>query len=518
MPLTPPHGGCFDMMTESTRPTVTGNFQKTPFAHILVYLFQRQISGTLLIRNTSADEVLWFEKGAPSAASFTFAPADMRSGILELFNKPLSYAFHENAYLIRGAAQFAGKLSPLALIHASLRKGKREDVISTVLNRLQGKMLSVRRDLSKEEFEFDQAEQALVTALQMAPFTLDQALARGLLPTEDARRLLYLLAIAKALVAVTEAPASTHSEPVKEARRPSQVVMPPKRRPASLTMPMAQPTFRAQSKRPPARVALATPEAPPRLTPELTTRWQEITGLYQRLDEMTYYDILEISPRASADDASKAYMKLAKRWHPDRLPSMFGDLLEHMREIFRYLTEAHETLSSDNKRLEYEQLVKSGLGSPASQKRMLETLDSATEVQRADVLLQQRLYNEALVHAETAINLTPKDADAHVAYASALYNLHADSKEVPFDDMLKSLNIALDDNSKHERAHYYKGLILKRMGKTKEALAHFKLTLQINPRNVDAAREIRLATLRKESIQPGRPGSGGSLFGKLFKK
>jgi curved DNA-binding protein CbpA len=35
---------------------------------------------------------------------------------------------------------------------------------------------------------------------------------------------------------------------------------------------------------------------------------------------VTYYDILNLSPRATDDDVRRAYRTLALRWHPDRNP------------------------------------------------------------------------------------------------------------------------------------------------------------------------------------------------------
>lgn len=35
---------------------------------------------------------------------------------------------------------------------------------------------------------------------------------------------------------------------------------------------------------------------------------------------VTYYDILNLSPRATDDDVRRAYRALALRWHPDRNP------------------------------------------------------------------------------------------------------------------------------------------------------------------------------------------------------
>ena len=87
------------------------------------------------------------------------------------------------------------------------------------------------------------------------------------------------------------------------------------------------------------------------------------------------------------------------------------------------------------------------------------------------------------------------------------------NEPAPFDDMIRSLDRALKANPRNERAHFYKGTILKRMKRDNEAIRHFKQAVDINPRNVDAAREVRIADMRRDSKPP--PGQGG-ILSRLF--
>ena len=76
---------------------------------------------------------------------------------------------------------------------------------------------------------------------------------------------------------------------------------------------------------------------------------------------------------------------------------------------------------------------------------------------------------------------------------------------------------------RYERALFYRGTLLKRSGRLEKALHDFRLAAQINPRNVDATREVRLYEMRKRSASAAKreaaaPPSSTGLFGKLFKK
>ena len=54
-------------MTQEIKPIAEGCFSKTPFAHILVYLFEKQLSGTLTIQHEKANLRIYVRNGKPAA-------------------------------------------------------------------------------------------------------------------------------------------------------------------------------------------------------------------------------------------------------------------------------------------------------------------------------------------------------------------------------------------------------------------------------------------------------------------
>jgi molecular chaperone DnaJ len=67
------------------------------------------------------------------------------------------------------------------------------------------------------------------------------------------------------------------------------------------------------------------------------------------MSDKDYYDILEVSKTASADDIKKAFRRLAMQYHPDRNP---GD--KEAEAKFKEINEAYEVLKDDQKRAAYD--------------------------------------------------------------------------------------------------------------------------------------------------------------------
>ncbi|MFA5620310.1 MAG: molecular chaperone DnaJ [Weeksellaceae bacterium] len=70
-----------------------------------------------------------------------------------------------------------------------------------------------------------------------------------------------------------------------------------------------------------------------------------------------YYEILEVSKSASAEEIKKGYRKQALKYHPDRNPGDKG-----AEDKFKEAAEAYEVLSDPNKRQRYDQFGHAGVG------------------------------------------------------------------------------------------------------------------------------------------------------------
>lgn len=67
-----------------------------------------------------------------------------------------------------------------------------------------------------------------------------------------------------------------------------------------------------------------------------------------------YYELLGIKREASEDEIRKAYMKLAKKWHPDRHSSESEEEQKAATEKFKEISQAYSVLSDPEKRQHYD--------------------------------------------------------------------------------------------------------------------------------------------------------------------
>ena len=83
-----------------------------------------------------------------------------------------------------------------------------------------------------------------------------------------------------------------------------------------------------------------------------------------------------------------------------------------------------------------------------------------------------------------------------------------------YDDIINIFDDILKTDAMYERCLYYRGVLLKRSGREEKAIRDFRMVVQLNPKNIDAVREVRLHQMRRDKKRKDEAG----LIGKIFKK
>jgi curved DNA-binding protein CbpA len=279
------------------------------------------------------------------------------------------------------------------------------------------------------------------------------------------------------------------------------------------------------------------PPPPPPLTPQHEARKAEILLRLKAIKGEDYFQMLGISHEATSEQIQQAFLPLAKTWHPDRLPAALHDVRDACATIFSHLSEAHQTLVDPQRRANYMHLLKDGGATPDEQEQVQAVLEAATNFQKAEFFLRRGDLREAEALCRKAIEADPKPAE-YLAMRAWLESLKPENQAPkPTADRIAMLDTAIATNERLERAYFYRGMLYKRIGNHHAAVRDFRQAAELNPRNLDAVREVRLFEMRKNrgslppppaedkgrqstrpSPRPAAPPRADGLFGKLFKK
>jgi curved DNA-binding protein CbpA len=259
------------------------------------------------------------------------------------------------------------------------------------------------------------------------------------------------------------------------------------------------------------------PQAAP-LSAELTQLMDEIRELSESIGSLNYYEILGVPPDAPKAVIQGAFFQLAKRWHPDRVPAQVGELKADATRVFSRMSEAHQVLTDDRLRVEYNDVLKEGGASAGEQDEIQAVLRAATAFQKAEVFLKRNNLKAAEEHARTAIENDPSQAD-YVALYTWIQAQKSDLDGQTLEQLIARLDGAVNSEPENLRSRWYRGQLLKRAGNYDAAMKDFRFIAERDPKHLDATREIRLFEMRRQALRntptgarpsssnPPRPGS-----------
>lgn len=242
-----------------------------------------------------------------------------------------------------------------------------------------------------------------------------------------------------------------------------------------------------------------------------------VDELRRRLESapsQTYYELLDVGVDAPKTAIQSAFLSLAKDWHPDRLPPALKDYRELAGKLFSRYTEAHQVLSDDDRRAEYSKKLETGEGDEDERKLVEQALRATTYFQKAEVLLRKNDLAGAREYARLAMEDDPDQVDYLAFHAWAESHDPERVRTQRYDDLVKMLSMALKSQENHKRARTYRAQLLKRSGRIREAMKDFRWLAESDRRNVEARREIRLYEMRRKThgsfSDPPESGSGSA--------
>jgi hypothetical protein len=625
----------FEERADGLSPTAQGSLRKTPLVHLLVYLLDQRLNGTVVF-TTPAGELSAFEcdTGVPGKVrvpqgiapldevllSIGLAEADVlersvrsieQNGELlgthlvtqelldpsmleiglkmqatrkleHLFELPedTSYMFFAGHELL---ASYGGAdvvpTDSLALITAGVRRLTGKPLVENTLTRLGNHVLSLHPLADVLRLGFEPDEHSVIELLLEQPRPLAALLRAAHVAPEVVQRTVYALTITRSLNLGQNArppvgvdgtaplsgddfappsvssygPAASRAVASAPATTPETDVAPPsKRNPIPAATTSAPNSVRARPHVETSRAAApraSAPDAPASGTPlppsgsaaqagassvaasprKGPTR-EAVEARAASLDSETFFQLLGVEADTPGSSVQSAYFALAKIWHPDRAPADLGDLKPTIAKIFGRITEAFQTLNDPTKKAAYLESLKSGGGTGSERELLEKAVDSAMLFQKAEVLFKRGALAQAEVLVQRCVDAdTQPEYQALLAWIQVLRLgdppvLQPGQKSDVYQAQLARLDAALAESPSFERGLFYRAEVHKRSGSVELALKDYKRVVQLNPRNIDAAREIRIHEMRNPKGASGKPGATapsstqGGLLGKLFKK
>jgi tetratricopeptide (TPR) repeat protein len=509
------------------KPLAEGNFKKTPFAHILVYLYEKELDGSLEIHSSTDVVTVFVREGTPAKVRSSIKgkglghllhdlklvtedqlraaqhqmtrqgglmgeilvrmgavdAAGMIRGLREQMLLKLvdvfgmtdaSYAFYEGVNLLVGyGPDEVYKLDPYPLLMAGARVHGAKLGFEKVLGSLEGRFVSLNQVEPLKRLRLDDEERDVCRDLLGGAVSLEELMHKGKHNRQALRRTVYVLLITKELVVSDAPPVSPRTSWAPGEKRGLDSFTPPA----------------------PTSVEVSDPEVAA-LRERIQTKAAAIAS-------QNYYEMLGLSQGASEEEVRKAFFRLAKEFHPDRSAKPgLQDLEETLEYVFSNLTEAQRTLIDPDAREEYEVTMQEGpkrtsmAPGPRDEDQVRDALEAEKLFQKAVVLMRAEKWDKSLELVDRARQLAPREGEylAVWAYLQSRTRTH----DAPVDDLIAHLRRAEETSPKSERVHLYLGQLLKRVGHTAEARTHFEQVIDVNPRNIEAMREIRLMEMRAE--------------------
>ncbi len=414
-------------------------------------------------------------------------------------------------------------LDPIGPTWRALRDKPTLPHITEVLARYRTATLRMANEGPLSRAGFDVQEAALCEALTWKPMTIAQMRIASDLSPSRVDLLVYFLVITKCIeVQASESspnlPAATDSTPSMPAARASSPSMPAIRH-SSGSMPAARPSSSGMPAAPASgdvrrSLSFQVPTWPearavggssPRITavqisPAFSPADLGAAGIAHRaqvIDNEDLFNVLGLPDGAPAEAARASYFRLAKLWHPDRLGADLAPFRSEVQTIFDRMTRAHVTLTDPDARTAY--LATRGTDSPVvgaipKRTRAQAVRDIETALARRDFQLAETLSRELATES-------PDDQEAHAlaAWSSAFAG---EASEETLRAALPLLERAVSNDRDCARAYYYRGMLHKRLGNSSGAFRDFSRAVQLEPKHLDAQREIRIFEMR------ARKGSG----------
>ena len=248
----------------------------------------------------------------------------------------------------------------------------------------------------------------------------------------------------------------------------------------------------APLKTPPPQPAILRPpptfaQGPQGESPEAAT--QRLSALLQKLAKADHFEALGMEHKAATSaEAKRNFFVLAKELHPDTVTDPeLSELRSVKEQLFARINEAAQVLGDDKRRKDYEDELQ-GKKESVDVARIFAAEEN---FQRAEILIKARKYKEGLDLIEKAISMNAEEAEFWAWRGYARFLLAQDRKAA-YEETAADCKKAIKMMDVCLPAHLFLGHMSKVVGDLKLAKKCYQKVLELDPKHVEAQRELRL--------------------------
>jgi len=293
---------------------------------------------------------------------------------------------------------------------------------------------------------------------------------------------------------------------------------PAKAKAKSAAKPPPAPKSKSKSKPPPPPKAKSKPAAkpPPAAKPEATASETAVDAKFEaeleRLeqlvaDEANAFRLFGLELDADRKAVRATWAELSKAFHPDSLGGRgLSALRPRVEQVFAALSEAYGVLNNKDERAKLRDALEVGgedLKANQDANALVRNAFEAEMIARdADKLLKAKQWAKAAERYAKATELSPQDFDIAAGLHYARYRAGEPEPELA-QIAIEALAKITEEQPKCARAFYFQGLLYLGLDNSGAAKANFTKAHQLDPRNIDAERQLRAIRLREHG--PSKP-------------
>ena len=451
-----------------------------------------------------------------------------RVGNISLLPPTTVFAFYDNTDVLGQVQELPSSVDTLAFALNALTHSKGLRRVKALVDSLGNAPLKFHSGAKLSRFRPSSNQNAIVDVLRVQPQSFDQLRNTGILKEDELYCWIGILMLTRSFdIGNGKMPVGSDESSVeldaqrmiaRVSRNPSPV---PGNSSSSSSRSMSAPSMGAASGSSGSTRAMSMRASSSGNTPAVQQKtWVEemlvqAEKLVSKEANLSFYEILNVPEDATSAMISSGYFEFAKKWHPDRCNSGGAALQDMASRVFAKGTEAHKCLNDSKLRAEYDSRRKAGTENTSDEELVQKALRASTAYQKAEYYLKRNDYEQAFKEAKSAAEDDPGQKEYLALAGYARFRLQGD--EASRTEALNVLEAVCEEFPQHAKQQYMFAQVLKADGQSKRALKLFALVAELDPRNVDAAREVRIHKMRKGGPGDSDPPKKG-IFDRMLKR